>query len=534
MKKFILYIALLVIGVLLTTSCSNSEYGFDKLFPVEYHKVMLFKNSGAQYLNLNTTEVNYQDSIVVLKAGSDPSLTANVKFNVLSQTDLDSVYNIPQGLDYRVIPSQFFSFNNGQEMSFGSNETGKYLVLSLNAYKIYNYIQTDTAVTSKTQYVLPLQMVSLHHDTISSIGGKLLDFITVEKPSITLPVDYYSAMNFKTLDLNLNASVSNYDLASDFTCSFDESKNDSLFKVFQAHNPNYPCMMMPAEAYGKLPVLNFSKGDKTGTALLTLNRTPLHNDVHYVLPLLLKSTSLQNTDLSSDAQFLIITPPTYGTQWIDDVSAWKPVFDNCDQKSWTQSSGGDNAGPYAPIDNDVSTYWHSCYSAPMYTSYTGTNGAGDRTGGDYGDDYNYNFTGYHTCVARRLPGSICLIYDMQEKYYVVGVKTLNRPSNTDTKSINISVSPDDTFQFLPVKKGGNIEDYNNPSLNNWNYLFTQVRNKIDNWQTITIDPATITNLDQLKGRFIKLRFMDSNRSNVVNLAEFRVLVLVSINGDPIK
>ncbi|MCH3991219.1 MAG: DUF1735 domain-containing protein [Prevotella sp.] len=109
-------------------------------------------------------------------------------------------------------------------------------------------------------------------------------------------------MNFKTLDLNLNASVSNYDLASDFTCSFDESKNDSLFKVFQAHNPNYPCMMMPAEAYGKLPVLNFSKGDKTGTALLTLNRTPLHNDVHYVLPLLLKSTSLQNTDLSSDAQ----------------------------------------------------------------------------------------------------------------------------------------------------------------------------------------------------------------------------------------
>ena len=102
------------------------------------------------------------------------------------------------------------------------------------------------------------------------------------------------------------------------------------------------------------------------------------------------------------------------------------------------------------------------------------------------------------------------------------------------RTINISVSPDDTFQFLPVKKGGNIEDYNNPSLNNWNYLFTQVRNKIDNWQTITIDPATITNLDQLKGRFIKLRFMDSNRSNVVNLAEFRVLVLVSINGDPIK
>jgi hypothetical protein len=534
MKKSLLNILLLIVGILFITSCSNSEYGFDKLFPNEYHKVMLFKNSGVQSLSLNTTETNYQDSIVVLKAGSDPSLTANVKFNVLSQIEIDSIYNVPQGLDYRVIPSQLFSFNNGQEMSFGSGETGKYLILSLDAFKIYNYIQADIAITAKTKYILPIQMVSTHNDTISSAGGKLIELITVEKPDITLPSNQYSVMNFKTLDLNLSATVSNYDLANDFTCSFDQSKSDSLFRVFQASNPNYPCAAMPVEAYGALPTLQFSKGNATGTALLTLNRASLQNDVHYVLPLMLKSTNLQNTDLSPNVQFIVVTPPTYGTQWIDDVSGWKPVFDNCDQKSWTQSSGGDNGGPYALIDNDASTYWHSCYSGPLYTSYAGTNGTGNQTGGSYGDDYNYNFTDYNTCVAKRLPGSICLIYDMQQKYYVLGVKTLNRASNTDTKSINFSVSSDDAFQFLPIKKGGNISDYNNPSLNNWNSLFTQVRNTTDSWQSITIDPTTITSLDNLKGRFIKLRFMDSNRANVVNLAEFRVLVLVSINGDPVK
>lgn len=534
MKKFLLNILLLVVSILFITSCSNSEYGFDKLFPNEYHKVMLFKNSGAQSLSLNTTETNYQDSIVVLKAGSDPSLTANVKFNILSQDEINSTYNVPQGLDYRVIPSQFFSFNNGQEISFDKEETGKYLILSIDAFKIYNYIQSDPTITTKTKFVLPIQMVSTHNDTISPTGGKLLECITVEKPNIALPGDQYSNMNFKTLDINLSATVSNYDLANDFTCSFDKSKNDSLFRVFQTNNLNYPCKLMPVDAYGALPTLKFSKGNETGTALLTLSRAPLQNDVHYVLPLMLKSTSLQNTDLSSSVQFIVVTPPTYGTQWIDDVSGWKPVFDNCDQKSWTQSSGGDNAGPYAPIDNDVSTYWHSCYSGPLYTSYAGTNGAGVQTGGSYGDDYNYNFTDYNTCVAKRSPGDICLVYDMQQKYYIVGVKTLNRPSNVDTKTINISVSPDDVFQFLPIKKGGNISDYNNPSLNNWNYLFTQVRSTSGGWQSIAIDPTTISSLDNVKGRFIKLRFMDSTRGSVVNLAEFRVLVLVSINGDPVK
>jgi hypothetical protein len=127
MKKIVFNILFLIGCILLITACSDSEYNNDKLFPESYHKVLLFKNSGALSLDLSTVQTDYQDSMIVLKAGSDPKLKADVKFNIVDQTAIDSVYNVKQGLDYRVIPTECYAFNNGQEMTFESGEIGKYL-----------------------------------------------------------------------------------------------------------------------------------------------------------------------------------------------------------------------------------------------------------------------------------------------------------------------------------------------------------------------------------------------------------------------
>lgn len=528
MKKIFSHIALLLEVSLFLWSCGNSEYSYDKIVPSDYHKILLFKNSGNQTLNLSTVQTNYQDSIVVLKAGSDPGLSANVMFNVLSQNALDSVYNIPLGVDYRVIPAEDYSFNNGREMSFGSGEIGKYLCLSMDAYKIYNYIHSDSTATAKTKYVLPIQMVSTKNDTVSSDRGYVMEFINVRKPVIKLPSNTYTAMNYETLDYNLTATVENYNMNASFDCDFDESKSDSLLRVFQSGHPNYACQLMPKEAYGSLPKLQFSNGNVTGSALLTFKRAPLQNDTHYVLPLMLKSTSLPNSDLNAHIQYLVITPPTYGTEWITDVSTWKVAFDNSDYKFWSDGTSGDAGGATKIIDNDYASYWHSSFGG-MASSYTGTNGAGHKTGGTVtGDDYCYNFKDFHAFAGKRPVGSICLALDMQKHYYVVGVRTWNRPQNYDTQTINFYVSDDDSFNFLPLKSGGKLTDYDNPSLNTWQFLLTHVRSATTGAQDSYLKMSSATNVP--KGRFLKLRFMDSRRAGVVNMAELRVCILVSVNG----
>ena len=88
MKQFI-YKSLILGSVLTAASCSNSEYEFDKLFPQEYHKILYVKHNGKQEMNMNTVETTPVYSINVIKAGSDPSLTAHVKLSVMSQQEVD-------------------------------------------------------------------------------------------------------------------------------------------------------------------------------------------------------------------------------------------------------------------------------------------------------------------------------------------------------------------------------------------------------------------------------------------------------------
>ena len=83
MKQFI-YKSLILGSALIAASCSNSAYEFDQLFPQEYHKILYVKYNGKQEMNMNTVETTPVYSINVIKAGSDPSLTAHVKLSVLT------------------------------------------------------------------------------------------------------------------------------------------------------------------------------------------------------------------------------------------------------------------------------------------------------------------------------------------------------------------------------------------------------------------------------------------------------------------
>ena len=92
MKQFI-YKSLILGSALIAASC-NSAYEFDQLFPQEYHKILYVKYNGKQEMNMNTVETTPVYSINVIKAGSDPSLTAHVKLSVMTQQEVDASYGL--------------------------------------------------------------------------------------------------------------------------------------------------------------------------------------------------------------------------------------------------------------------------------------------------------------------------------------------------------------------------------------------------------------------------------------------------------
>ena len=47
----------------------------------------------------------------MIKSGSDPSLTASVKVNVLTQAELDKEYSEPEGTNYKLIGENCYSLD---------------------------------------------------------------------------------------------------------------------------------------------------------------------------------------------------------------------------------------------------------------------------------------------------------------------------------------------------------------------------------------------------------------------------------------
>ena len=85
--KTILLKLILILGVCqIVYSCSN-EYSNDKLFPEEYHKILYFKNEGKHIFSWQASENTVEEPLLVIKAGSDPSLTATVNVRALTQQE---------------------------------------------------------------------------------------------------------------------------------------------------------------------------------------------------------------------------------------------------------------------------------------------------------------------------------------------------------------------------------------------------------------------------------------------------------------
>lgn len=155
--KTILLKLILILGVCqIVYSCSN-EYSNDKLFPEEYHKILYFKNEGKHIFSWQASENTVEEPLLVIKAGSDPSLTATVNVRALTQQKIDENYSQPENQSYKTITPDAYSFKDRvHELTFATNETSKYLYLNFDVARIYQLIKS----APESKLVLALQLES--------------------------------------------------------------------------------------------------------------------------------------------------------------------------------------------------------------------------------------------------------------------------------------------------------------------------------------------------------------------------------------
>lgn len=510
MKKLIYTI--LLFGCMLTiVSCSDSEYNMKNLFPKEYYKVLYFKDNGMLTFNLNTTQTNYQDSILVIKAGSNLKLPADVKVVLQTQKDVDDSYGKLYNKNYQILPAECYSFENGQELTFGENDCSQYLKLSIHADKIYKAQKANAGAI----YVLPLKLIS-DKDTINSSKNQIFWVFDVKSPTITLPdADIEDQMLYKSIDLNLTAMMKNFDLNQwDFTCGLMKTGFEDLVSAYNTyHGTSYE--LLPSNSY-TMNDISFTKGNNTGSSLLTINRSALQTDHTYILPLKLISTSMgEGFEISDKVQYLIFSNPKYGII-APDRTNWKIAFCSSDNTRYDAST--DIYGAPGILDGNLNSYWASAEDANWGRNYKN------------GDDYCYDYTEYRACEGDRPLGKIVMVVDMAEPRYVIGAGIFQR-KNADRaiKSADYFVTSDPEFLFKTYKEGGSVSDYDNVALNNWTKLLTwsNIPQQSDTWSwTTTTTPV--------KGRFIKMTVTGAYHGHFASMAEFNIRQLVSIDGEPVK
>lgn len=474
---------------------------------------------------LNTTQITYQDSIAIIKSGSDPSLSANVTLEVRSQAFLDSAYNI-SGKNYKVLPQDVYKFNGSSEVDFNKNEKGKWGVLTINAKQLFKYIQQNPTV----QFVLPIQLNS-QRDSIYQYKSSMLVKVNVKEPTVEIGSSQIEDnMIYKSLDVKVNAAMSNIEKNQwDFDCSLvtlNDSETSSLVNDYNVKNgTNYE--ILPSGSFS-MTAFNFKKDVNESQSTVTVKRDKLVNDHSYLLPLRLASgkSVVDGLAISNDIVYIIIHNPKYGYV-IPDRSNWKILFCNEDNK-FGGATGADGAGAPAMIDNDINTYW-------MYAR------ANDYAWESYfnGDDYDYNFKDYHAFFGDRWygdghGGKQVIVIDMKESSHIMDIGIIQR-QDADCYLVNASfaVSDDKEFKFLPQKSGGTASDYNDVALNNWTPVFTWngiPQQKGISWKVINTDEL---HNHGMKGRFLKVMPLLGSWGGSYHgscIAEIKVMQLLAIDG----
>jgi hypothetical protein len=337
---------LLLAGSLpLLAACSESEYDLDNLVPEQYHKILYVNNSGKQDLTLFNTDEDNKYTLLVVKGGSKPDLTAAADVRVLSQEELDDKYSNPEGVRYKILGDICY-YLDATHLDFSASDRYKAITIYLKPQSVKAAVESDPTAT----WVLPLCLVS-KTDSINAEKNEMFLKVTgVIMPTLGF-VD--ASLNLKVYDYGVGASISEkitigFDTENKWDVSYELAVDEDYIATFNADSGTV-FKALPEGTLWSVPESMTLPNGTTITSLtvsVTINSQLPPGD--YMLPIRIKSVS--KFEISSSKNVYPLAIRIMG-----------PLLDRTD---WTAEANSESGNAGYILDNDPNTKWESDWWTP--------------------------------------------------------------------------------------------------------------------------------------------------------------------------
>lgn len=341
------YLSLLA-GCLITLgACEGSKYDLENQIPEKFHKILYLSISGKQDLTLYNTDEDNTYSFSLIKAGSDPTLSAKADITVMTQEEVDEQYSDLEGVNYQVISPSAYSLDKSQ-LEFSAEDSYKLVNLSLKPREVMAAIASNPNAI----WVLPLY-VSSENDSINATKNQLfLQLKEVITPTIGFKDSY---VNVKAYTYGLVSKISEkvpfkldtnnkWDIECEFVVDneYITQYNNTNGTVFQ---------ILPENSYSFASSMPLPNGTTETTLLVEVKGSQLQPG-DYMLPIRIKNVSqfeISSTNAIYPMAIRIMGEQLDRTEWTAEAN--------------TEELAGEvqnNSGPVeCLLDGNLQTFWHS-------------------------------------------------------------------------------------------------------------------------------------------------------------------------------
>ena len=341
------YLSLLA-GCLITLgACEGSKYDLENQIPEKFHKILYLSISGKQDLTLYNTDEDNTYSFSLIKAGSDPTLSAKADITVMTQEEVDEQYSDLEGINYQVISPSAYSLDKSL-LEFSAEDSYKLVNLSLKPREVMAAIASNPNAI----WVLPLY-VSSENDSINATKNQLfLHLKEVITPTIGFKDSY---VNVKAYTYGLVSKISEkvpfkldtnnkWDIECEFVVDNEyitqyNNTNGTVFQILPENSSSFASSM---------PLPN---GTTETTLLVEVKGSQLQPG-DYMLPIRIKNVSqfeISSTNAIYPMAIRIMGEQLDRTEWTAEANTEELV-----------GEVQNNSGPVeCLLDGNLQTFWHS-------------------------------------------------------------------------------------------------------------------------------------------------------------------------------
>lgn len=334
--------ALIMLG-----ACDESEYELVNLVPEQYHKILYINNSGTKDITLYNTGFDNTYELSIFKGGSEPALTANVNIGVLSQETVDSEYSLPEGINYKVVGQECYSFDATQ-LDFSSEDRFKNVTVSINVPNIEKTMADNADATC----VLPVYLYSETDSINASKNTVFLKLTQVLTPSVGFTSTdlayklYTVGFETETPEIDFGLDTDN---KWDIDCQF-EADVDYVDEYNTKNGTSF--VALPEGSYSFENTVTLEGGVTTGKLAVKIDGSNL-DPIDYMLPV--RFTDASMFEVSEKAVYPLVLR-IVGQEF--DRANWS-ISANTEEKT---GEGAGNGVAKCVLDGNIATFWHSQWS----------------------------------------------------------------------------------------------------------------------------------------------------------------------------